>query len=175
MTRSMRALLLTACAVLPLAAATVWTTGAFSTMVDPPAEGGDAGPRDIQVRVHAWGFSPSVVRVKPGQRVRFAVVSDDIKHGFAINELHLNLQLVPGREVRSPTLDVDLPEGTYAIHCSMFCGLGHPSMKGRLIVGTPDRVRASAAPWIASLLSAVAVAGLVLTVRRRNGRDGCAT
>lgn len=170
MTRPLRALLLTAVAVVPLAAATVWTTGAFSTMVPPPDDGGGAGPRDIAVRVHAWGFSPSVVRVKPGQRVRFAVVSDDIKHGFAINELRLNLQLLPGREVRSPMLEVNLPEGTYAIHCSTFCGLGHPSMKAKLVVGTPGPEPAAAAPWVASALAAAAVAGLALVARNRKER-----
>lgn len=167
MTRPLRALLLTACAVLPLAAATVWTTGAFSTMVPPPDAGGAAGPRDVPVRVHAWGFSPSVVRVKPGQRVRFVVVSDDIKHGFAINELRLNLHLLPGQEVRSPMVDVNLPDGTYAIHCSTFCGLGHPSMKAKLVVGTPGPEPAAAAPWIASALAAAAVAGLALVARSR--------
>lgn len=170
MTRPLRALLLTAVAAVPLAAAIVWTTGAFSTMAPPPDGGGGAGPRDIPVRVHAWGFSPSVVRVRPGQRVRFVVVSDDIKHGFAINELRLNLQLLPGREVRSPMVDVSLPEGTYAIHCSTFCGLGHPSMKGKLVVGTPGPEPAARAPWIASALVAGAVAGLALVARNRKER-----
>lgn len=170
MTRPLRALLLTAVAVLPLAAATVWTTGAFSTMAPPPGDGGGAGPRDIPVRVHAWGFSPSVVRVTPGQRVRFVVVSDDIKHGFAINELRLNLQLLPGQEVRSPMVDVSLPEGTYAIHCSTFCGLGHPSMKAKLVVGTPGPEPGARAPWIASALAAAAVAGFALVARNRKER-----
>jgi heme/copper-type cytochrome/quinol oxidase subunit 2 len=169
-TRPLRALLLTIVAVLPLAAATVWTTGALSRMAAPPDDDGGAGPRDIPVRVHAWGFSPSLVRVKPGQRVRFVVVSDDIKHGFAINELRLNLQLLPGQEVRSPMLEVTLPEGTYAIHCSTFCGLGHPSMKAKLVVGTPGPEPAAAAPWVASALAAAAVAGVALVARSRKER-----
>lgn len=165
----LRSLLLTTGVVVPLAAVVIalahgpWTAA-------PPADGAPrGGAREIAVRVHAWGFSPKVVRVGPGETVRFLVRSDDIAHGFAINELHMNLPLRPGREVRSPSVEMTLPEGTYAIHCSVFCGLGHPSMKARLVVGTPPPPPGARAPWIASLLTAGAVAAfsLVAGLRRR--------
>ena len=164
MARPLRALLLTAGALVPLVVATVWLAGGLAAMVPPADEGDGDGLREIPVRVHAWGFSPSVIRVKPGRAVRFVVVTDDIKHGFAINELHLNLQLRPGQKVRSPVVTVNLPEGTYAIHCSTFCGLGHPSMKARLVVGAPGPPPSARAPWIASALALAAVVGLGLVV-----------
>lgn len=164
MTRLPRALLLTTAAALPLVAAILWMAGALSAAVEP-GRGAGSGPREIPIRVHAWGFSPSVVRVAPGQQVRFVVVSDDIRHGFAINELNLNLQLRPGQEARTPAVDVNLPEGTYVIHCSTFCGLGHPSMKAKLIVGDPGPAPGARAPWLASLVALAAVVGLALVVR----------
>lgn len=161
MTRPRRALLLTAGAAAPLVAAVIWLAGGLAA-VAPPAEEPAAGPvREIAVSVHAWGFSPGVVRVRPGQRVRFVVRSDDVTHGFAINELGLNLPLHPGRAVRSPELDVALPEGTYTIHCSTFCGLGHASMKAKLIVGAPGPAPERGAPWLASALALAAVAALL--------------
>ncbi len=170
MTRSRRALLTTAGAAAPLVAAVIWMAGGFAAAV-PPADDPGAGPvREIALRVYAWGFSPRVVRVRPGQAVRFVVRTEDITHGFAINELRLNLPLRPGHEARSPVVDVNLPEGTYTIHCSTFCGLGHPSMKAKLIVGTPGPAPGGSAPWIASALAAVAVVAVVRLARAGDRR-----
>ena len=129
------------------------------------------GVREITLRAHTWGFSPSVLRIQPGERVRFVVESEDMHHGFAINELGLNLQLQPGRSARSPVVKVDLPEGVYAVHCSVFCGLGHSSMKARLLVGAPPPPRGRIAPWVASAVAlGVVAAWWGLASSRQGGR-----
>jgi heme/copper-type cytochrome/quinol oxidase subunit 2 len=129
------------------------------------------GVREITLRGHTWGFSPSVLRVRPGESVRFVVESEDMHHGFAINELGLNLQLEPGRSARSPVVKVDLPEGVYPVHCSVFCGLGHASMKARLVVGAPPPPPRRLAPWLASAAAlAVAAAAWGMAGTRRGGK-----
>jgi cytochrome c oxidase subunit II len=120
------------------------------------------GTREIVVRAHTWGFSPRVVRVRPGETVRFVASSEDMRHGFAIGPLGVNLALHPGREVRSAEVGVTLPEGIYTIHCSVFCGLGHPSMKAKLVVGVPPPAPGGAMPWIASLAVSVLVAAFAI-------------
>jgi heme/copper-type cytochrome/quinol oxidase subunit 2 len=162
---AVRALGVAAALVLLLGAVVVWLarepdTGAATT----EAVGAD-GVREVVVRAHAWGFRPRVVRAEPGQQVRFLVSSEDIQHGFAINELGLNLQLRPGQAVRSPTVSVVLPEGTYAIHCSAFCGLGHASMKARLVVGAPRPEPGSLLPWLASAAALAAAAAFLVAAR----------
>jgi cytochrome c oxidase subunit 2 len=169
MRRSVRSLVTTASAVFLLAAGIVWAT---SPQTDGMGGAGDVaadGVRDIAVTVYGWGMSPSVIRVLPGQRVRFVVGTDDVMHGFAINELGVNLALAPGRASRSADVHVTLAEGTYAIHCSVFCGLGHGSMKARLIVGSPPPDPKRMAPWIASGASVMLV-GVIVGGRRRRGR-----
>jgi heme/copper-type cytochrome/quinol oxidase subunit 2 len=151
-----RSLLLTAAAVAVLGALTIWIVDGPQALVSVSPTAGSDGVKEISVRVYAWGFSPRAIRVEPGETVRFKVVSDDIQHGFAINELGLNLQLVSGREVRSPAVKVALPPGKYPIQCSTFCGLGHPSMKATLIVGDPGPTPGAMVPWIASLLTLAA-------------------
>ena len=153
-----RSLLLTTAAVVLLGTLTIWTVDGPQALVSASPTAGSDGVKEFSIRVYAWGFSPKVIRVEPGETVRFRVVSDDIQHGFAINELGLNLQLVSGREVRSPDVKVALPPGKYPIQCSTFCGLGHSSMKANLIVGNPGRTPGATVPWIASLL-ALAAAG----------------
>jgi heme/copper-type cytochrome/quinol oxidase subunit 2 len=161
---TIRAWLPTIVATAALSAGAIWLAQPSAREITIASDG-SIEPREVHVRVHAWGLRPNVIRVAPGQRVRFVVSTDDIKHGFAINELGLNLQLRPGQETRSPVVDVRMPEGRYAIHCSTFCGLGHASMKGALVVGSPGRARARAEPWIAS---AIAIA-LVAAAARRFG------
>jgi heme/copper-type cytochrome/quinol oxidase subunit 2 len=166
MRRTARSLLATAAATALLAAAIVWAVSPLAAPVDAPGAVGGDGVREIPVRVHAWGLRPSVIRVAPGQRVRFVAVTDDVMHGFAINELGVNLALAPGRTSRSADVEVTLAEGTYPIHCSVFCGLGHGAMKGHLVVGAPPPDPKRRAPWIATALT-VALAALVGVVGRR--------
>jgi cytochrome c oxidase subunit 2 len=164
---SLRSLVTTASLVVLLAAAIVWAAYPQTDAMDGAGDVGADGVREITVRVYGWGMSPGVIRVAPGQRVRFVVATDDVMHGFAINELGVNLALSPGRASRSGEVHVDLPEGTYAIHCSVFCGLGHGSMKSRLVVGSPPPDPKRTAPWIASGLTVLLVAALVGAATRR--------
>ncbi len=151
-----RSALLTTVAVLLLGTLTIWTVDGPRALLSASPTTRSDGVKEFSIRVHAWGFNPRVIRVEPGERVRFRVVSDDIQHGFAINELGLNLQLALGREVRSPDVKVALPPGKYPIHCSTFCGLGHSTMKASLVVGDPGPTPGATVPWIASLLTLAA-------------------
>ncbi len=169
---ALRALLVSAGAVLALGTAIVWlATGPWPPAAPPDPVSTD-GTREVAIRAHAWGFSPRVVRVAPGETVRLVALSDDIQHGLAINELGLHLPLRPGHVVRSQPVTVNLPEGVYTIHCSTFCGLGHPSMKAKLVVGSPARPPESLAPWIASLLGLAAVGAFAIGTARAGGRRG---
>ena len=164
--RLSRSALLTSAAVLLLAALAIWTVGRLGALSVSPTAGSD-GVKDISVHARSWGFTPRVVHVEPGDTIRFRVVSDDIKHGFAINELGLNLQLAVDREVRTPDLKIALPPGKYTIHCSTFCGLGHSTMKASLVVGDPRPAAAARVPWLASLLTLAAAGSFAAFAARR--------
>ena len=154
-----RQLGLTVAAVAALGAAVVWAAYGLAGVIPAGDDVTRDGVRQVTIRGHTWGFSPNIIRVATGETVQFIVRSEDLQHGFAINELGLNLQLASGRDVRSPAVKVDLPDGFYPIHCSVFCGIGHPSMKARLVVGAPPPAPGSRLPWIASLLSAAVAVG----------------
>ena len=165
--RLRRSALLTAAAVLPLAALAIWTVEGVGGLLSVSPTAGSEGVKDISIHARSWGFTPRVIHVEPGDTVRFRVVSDDIKHGFAINELGLNLQLAVDREVRSPDLKIALQPGKYTIHCSTFCGLGHSTMKASLVVGDPGPATAAKVPWLASLLTLAAAASFAAFAARR--------
>lgn len=79
---------------------------------------------------------------EPGAKVVFQLFSRDVQHGFSINELGIAEALnrpTPGDEFGTviTTKAVTLPNSdtTLSAFCHIFCGLGHPDMKLKLIIG----------------------------------------
>ncbi len=126
------------------------------------------GVREFELSAEQWGYSPAILKVDPGDRVRFIVTSQDIMHGFSINELGVNLALNPDvgivREVEIPP---DMPEGTYTMYCSIFCGIGHPYMKGNILIGEPGFEIGKILPYVATTIMAGMFATFVVIGRRR--------
>ena len=95
-------------------------------------------PRVLTVVARRFAFEPSRIEVRQGEQVRLLVRSADGVHGVRIRGLRVNT-LVP-RDGSPVTLDfvADTP-GTYEIRCSEYCGTGHDSMRGALVVhAAPD-------------------------------------
>ena len=107
-----RSLGLTVGAVAALGAAVVWAAYGLAGVIPAGDDVTRDGVRQVTIHGHAWGFSPNVIRVAPGETVQFIVRSEDLRHGFAINELGLNLQLAPGRDV-TYLLYLDPQRGLY--------------------------------------------------------------
>ncbi len=57
------------------------------------------GVREFRISASQWSFEPGIIKVNPGDRVRFIVTSTDLMHGFTINELNVNLYLPSGVDV----------------------------------------------------------------------------
>ena len=90
------------------------------------------GVRVIQMRAFQFNFDPNPVVVNEGEQVKLVVTSTDVTHGFSISEFGVNVKLFPGRpSIIDFTAD---KSGTFIFYCSVPCGSGHTSMRGRLIV-----------------------------------------
>ena len=128
------------------------------------------GVREFEISAQQWGYSPAVLKVDPGDTVRFIVSSQDIRHGFAINELEVNLSLSAAAAVkREVVIPLDIPEGTYTMYCSIFCGIGHPYMKGNIVIGEPGFEIGKFLPYIATTIMAGMFISFII-VRRREAR-----
>ncbi len=126
------------------------------------------GVREFRISAPQWNFTPGNIKVNPGETVRFIVTSEDITHGFAINELGINIPLSPGVAVaREVVIPPDIADGTYTMYCSVFCGIGHPYMKGRVIVGAPGADIGKILPYIATTVMAGMFATFIIIGRRR--------
>ncbi len=105
-------------------------------------EGEAAFDRVITVIAFQWGFafineqdeiSRNAVVVKPGEKVLFKIVSNDVIHGFNIPVAQITAEIDPDEKremwIRAP----DEP-GRYLIQCVNYCGVGHTQMKAWLVV-----------------------------------------
>jgi len=82
--------------------------------------------REIIIDAKMFEFSPSVIEVKEGERIRLKINSLDTEHGLSIPEL--------GIETHDEVEFVADKKGTFDFYCHHYCGEGHSGMKGVLIV-----------------------------------------
>lgn len=87
---------------------------------------------EIQVTAKKYEFSPNPIQVKKGEPVRLIITATDHDHGFQLDAFHIKQKLKKGE----PTTIEFTPDkaGTFPFKCSVFCGLGHGGMKGKLVV-----------------------------------------
>lgn len=87
---------------------------------------------DIDVVAKKWSFTPNVITVNKGDRVRLSITSQDVAHGFMLPEYGINERIEPGNTtVVEFTAD---KQGEFEFRCSVRCGEGHMGQKGKLIV-----------------------------------------
>ena len=80
----------------------------------------------------AWAFLPPEIRVPAGADVTFTLTTLDIIHGFNIEGTRVNMMLIPGQISRN-TYRFREP-GEHLIICHEYCGIGHHTMAGKIIV-----------------------------------------
>ncbi len=115
----------------------------------PPSPAASADVKVIEVSARRYEYTPGEIHVKKGTRVQLKIHALDHTHGFKI-------RLFPegAPESGTPGLRFDPQQdsfkiakeqdrviefvaeraGTYPFKCSVFCGMGHGGMKGKLVV-----------------------------------------
>lgn len=81
-------------------------------------------------------LSTPELRVPLGQPIKLLLRSKDVLHNFAIAEMRVKMDLVPGLITSfwfTPTRT-----GSFDLLCEELCGVGHFAMRGRLVVVEPD-------------------------------------
>jgi cytochrome c oxidase subunit II len=88
--------------------------------------------RIVRITAKRFEFAPATIELRVGEPVILELSSLDRKHGFNAPELHIDAVIVPGK----PTRVRLVPDraGTFAFHCSVFCGSGHEDMTGQIVV-----------------------------------------
>lgn len=94
-------------------------------VITPNAKG------EVFMIARAFQWTP-IIQLKKGETARLYLSSIDFQHGMSIQPLNLNFQVLPGYVYvvhLTPT-----EAGEYPIICNEYCGLGHHTMSGKIIV-----------------------------------------
>jgi len=98
--------------------------------------------RTLTVIAFQWGFafitednqiSRNAAVVKPGEKVLFKIISNDVIHGFNIPAASITAEIDPD-EMRKVWIRAPDKPGKYLIQCVNYCGVGHAQMKAWLVV-----------------------------------------
>jgi cytochrome c oxidase subunit 2 len=90
-----------------------------ATPAEPP-------PHQVQVTAKRFEFAPAEIVLKKGEPVVLTLKSLDVAHGIRFKELGVEVKVAKGQTAQlsfTPN-----KTGTFAGHCSVFCGSGHGSM-----------------------------------------------
>jgi len=94
-------------------------------VVRPPAGS------DIYMLGRLWQWYP-IFELEKNQSYRLHLSAMDWQHGFSLQPVNINLQVVPGYEMVL-TIAPD-QSGEFTVVCNEFCGIGHHTMLGKIYV-----------------------------------------
>ncbi len=90
------------------------------------------GERVIKVTARKFVFTPNEIHLRKGEAVVLEFTTEDVFMGFNAPDFKVRMDIVPGRVMRLPfTPD---KAGTFTFLCDVFCGDGHETMSGNLVV-----------------------------------------
>jgi cytochrome c oxidase subunit 2 len=97
-----------------------------------PATGSGSQAVEIKVTARKYRFNPNPITVKKGEHVKLLITALDHDHGFKLEAFNINQKIKKGT---TATIEFTADKaGTFPFQCSDFCGIGHPRMKGKLVV-----------------------------------------
>jgi cytochrome c oxidase subunit 2 len=92
-----------------------------------------AATRVIPVHARRFVFTPNRIPLAPHEHVQFELTAEDTLMGFSIPQFGVRADVPPGTVVK---LDAEAGDaGTVPFLCDIFCGSGHETMNGVLVVG----------------------------------------
>jgi len=94
-------------------------------VVHPPAGG------DVYMLARLWEWWP-ILELEKGQTYRLHLSSMDWQHGFSLQPTNINIQVHPNYEMILTLKPTEA--GDFGIVCNEFCGVGHHTMLGKMIV-----------------------------------------
>lgn len=109
-----------------VAAHTVRTETALEIPVVRPPVGSD-----VYLAARLWSWYPAL-ELEKDQTYRLHISSLDWQHGFSLQPMNVNAQVLPGYEMVL-TITPD-KSGEYTIICNEFCGALHHTMMGKIYV-----------------------------------------
>jgi cytochrome c oxidase subunit II len=94
-------------------------------VVRPPAGS------DVYIAARLWDWYP-ILELEKGQTYRLHLSSLDWQHGFSLQPLNINTQVIPGYQMVITVTPTS--SGEFTIVCNEYCGILHHAMLGKIYV-----------------------------------------
>jgi cytochrome c oxidase subunit 2 len=91
----------------------------------------------IDIAVSNWKFVPAKITIPAGEPTVLRLTSTQGVHGVQSDELGI-AQTVIGTGKTVIVTFTPKKQGTYVVHCAVYCGPGHPNMALTIVVGDPS-------------------------------------
>ena len=115
--------------------------------------------RTFQIDARQFAYSPSELRVNPGDTVTIQLVSTDVVHGLYVDGYDVSIEADPGQ---TTTLSfVANKPGSFRFRCNVTCGAMHPFMIGKLNVGSNNWLFRSLG------LAMIAIVSVIVSVKQK--------
>jgi len=89
-------------------------------------------PRVIKVLAKKFEFVPGEIHVKQGETVTLQFTAPEVPMGFNLPDFKVRTDILPDKVSR--VRFVPDKAGTFDFVCDIFCGSGHESMEGTIVV-----------------------------------------
>jgi cytochrome c oxidase subunit 2 len=91
-----------------------------------------SGKYEAVIVAQAWKFNPLEITVPTGAEVTFKITSRDVSHGLLVENTNINTMIIPGQVTQFTVRFTK--SGTFQFVCHEYCGVGHQTMAGKIIV-----------------------------------------
>lgn len=86
---------------------------------------------DVFLMAEMWRWSPVLV-LEVNQAYKMHISSKDVVHGLSIQPVNMNFQVYPTYDYLLEFKPTEV--GEYKVVCNEFCGIGHHTMIGKIVV-----------------------------------------
>ncbi|MDB5991159.1 MAG: hypothetical protein JWQ10_2562 [Herbaspirillum sp.] len=91
-----------------------------------------AKPRVIKIEARKFIYTPNEITIKQGEQIILELTALDFVHGFSLPDFKMRTDIMPGKVTTLVLTPTDV--GRFTFLCDNFCGDGHETMNGSIIV-----------------------------------------
>ncbi len=94
----------------------------------------DEEPIEVYIAASRWSYEPAELRLETGVQYKFLMMGTDTSHGASINFVRASHMIRLRANALSQNAITFTQPGEYLFYCTVYCGVGHDKMFGKIIV-----------------------------------------